>query len=314
VEIDKIRLKNLKLYKTKLVLLSFFVKRECRGITKWKENAYLSNKNQSTWVHFQTAIFRIGRKIDMDFAGKVVLVTGGSRGIGAAVVRSFSKSGADVFFTYRSARKQAKSILKEVRKEGGRIEAVQARVENASDVKLVVKKVQKEFAKIDVLVNNAGIWKRGEIGSMSEKEWDETLDINLKGTFLFCNEVVPIMKAQKGGKIINISSTAGQRGEPHYSHYAASKGGMIAFTKAIGAELARFGINVNSVAPGWVETDMTSDTLRNKRTRFEIDEAIPRGKVARPEDIAGSVLFLASDLSKHIVGATLNVNGGSVLF
>jgi 3-oxoacyl-[acyl-carrier protein] reductase len=152
------------------------------------------------------------------------------------------------------------------------------------------------------------------MGKMTEAQWDETLDINLKGSFLFCNEVVPVMRKQKGGKIINIASTAGQRGEPFYSHYAASKGGMIAFTKALGAELASENIIVNCVSPGWIHTDMTAHVLRNRKQLRDIKKLIPRGRVGTPEEVAGSVLFLASDLSNHTVGAVINVNGGSVLF
>ncbi len=248
------------------------------------------------------------------FQDKVVLVTGGSRGIGAAVAKAFAAEGAKVIITYQSRRKLAEQCASEIRQNGGECTALRADVSKASDVKKTVKRVMLNHQRIDVLVNNAGIWKKGEIGSLSENEWDQTLDSNLKGTFLFCNQVTPVMKRQKHGKIINISSTAGQRGEPFYSHYAASKGGVIAFTKSIAAELAPFNINVNSVSPGWVETDMTREVLGNVNIRPGIDEAIPRGKVATPEDITGAVLFLASEASAHIVGATINVNGGSVLF
>jgi 3-oxoacyl-[acyl-carrier protein] reductase len=183
-----------------------------------------------------------------------------------------------------------------------------------TDVRTAVRTVISHFGRIDILVNNAGIWKRGAIGSMSERQWDETLDVNLKGTFLFCNAVVPFMKKKHSGKIINIASTAGQRGEPYYSHYAASKGGMIAFTKAIAAELAPDGISANCVSPGWVFTDMTSGVLGKRKAVGPINRLIPRGRVATPEEIAGPVVYLASDLANHVVGAVLNVNGGSVLF
>jgi 3-oxoacyl-[acyl-carrier protein] reductase len=139
------------------------------------------------------------------------------------------------------------------------------------------------------------------------------LDINLKGMFLFTNEVVPIMKKQGSGKIINIASTAGQRGERFHSHYAASKGGMIAFTKSIAAELAPHNIIVNCVSPGWVATDMTARELRDPNIGEEIRRIIPRGHVATAEEIAGSVLFLASELSNHLVGSIVSVNGGAVM-
>ena len=249
-----------------------------------------------------------------EFQGKVVLITGGSRGIGAALASGFSEAGAIVALTYQNNKRLAEQCAANLKKNGGKCLIQRADVAKWSDVQKTVKKVVSEFGHIDILVNNAGIWKRGEIGDMSENEWDRTINANLKGTFLFCNEVVPHMKRQKCGKIINISSTAGQRGEPFYSHYAASKGGVIAFTKSIAAELAPFNINVNSVSPGWVETDMTRHVLSDAKNRPAIDKAIPRGRVATPEDIVGAVLFLASNSSAHIVGATINVNGGSVLF
>ena len=250
----------------------------------------------------------------IELRNKIALVTGGSRGIGSAIARAFAAAGANVVITYKSDKRAANALVKAIGELDVECLALQTSVDQRKSVSKVIKTTLRKFGKIDILVNNAGIWKRGEIGTMTDAQWDETVDTNLKGVFLFCNEVSPIMKRQGSGKIINIASTAGQRGEPFYSHYAASKGGVIAFTKSIGVELAPYGINVNSVAPGWVETDMTMKVLGDLSLRSGIDRAIPRGKVAVPEDIVGSVLFLASDLSNHIVGATINVNGGSVLF
>jgi 3-oxoacyl-[acyl-carrier protein] reductase len=250
----------------------------------------------------------------MNFVGNVALITGGSRGIGAAIAKGFALAGADVAITYRTEKKSAIRCAEEIRQKGGNCLVIQARVSSPTQVKKVIGNVLAKYGRIDILVNNAGIWKKGKIGSMSLRQWNETIETNLTGTFLFCNEVVQIMKKRKSGRIINISSTAGQRGEPFYSHYAASKGGVIAFTKAIAAELAPYNINVNSVSPGWVVTDMTEHVLGNPSKRRAIEKATPRQKVAFPEDIVGAVLFLASDLSNHVVGATINVNGGSVLF
>ncbi len=249
-----------------------------------------------------------------DLRNKIVLITGGSRGIGAAVAKGFADAGARIAITYSSNKRAALECQMEIRKRNGECIVLRANVKRLRDVRRTVEQVLSKYGRIDVLVNNAGIWKHGEIGRMTERQWDETIDINLKGTFFFCNEVAALMKMQKHGKIINISSTAGQRGEPFHSHYAASKAGVIAFTKSIAVELAPFNINVNTVSPGWVETDMTKGVLSDLVIRREIDESIPRGRIATPEDIAGSVLFLASDISKHVVGATINVNGGSVLF
>ncbi len=246
--------------------------------------------------------------------GKIVLITGGSRGIGSAVAVMMAKAGATIALTYSQRKPEAERTAHRVARCGSECLIIKANVSQSGEVRDAVNAVMNHFGRIDVLVNNAGIWKRGAIGSMTEAQWNETMDINLKGTFLFCNAVVPFMKKQKSGRIINIASTAGQRGEPYYSHYAASKGGMIAFTKAIAAELAPAGINANCVSPGWVVTDMTSSALGNRKKIGPINKLIPRGRVALPEEIAGSVVYLASDLANHVVGAVINVNGGSVLF
>jgi 3-oxoacyl-[acyl-carrier protein] reductase len=246
--------------------------------------------------------------------GKVILVTGGSRGIGAAVSLMMAKAGATVALTYSRHKEDATRTAYRIARTGGECLIMQADVSKSLDVRKTVRTVLEHFGRIDVLVNNAGVWKRGVIGRMTERQWDETMDINLKGTFLFCNAVVPVMKKQRGGKIINVASTAGQRGEPFHSHYAASKGGVIAFTKAIAAELAPHHITVNCVSPGWVDTDMASHVLHDRQQIREIKRDIPRGRVATPEEIAGPVVFLASDLADHLIGAIINVNGGSVLF
>lgn len=248
----------------------------------------------------------------INVSGKIALITGGSRGIGAAVSKLFAKAGASISLTYVSDKSSAERCAAEIRDFGQTCLVTKAAVSELMDVKKVVENTLSKFGRIDILVNNAGVWKRGEIGKMTERQWDETLDINLKGTFFFCNAVSPIMKKQRWGRIINVSSTAGQRGEAFYSHYAASKAGMIAFTKSIAVELSPYNINVNCIAPGWVDTDMTAERLCGTE-RIEIERNIPRGKVATPNDIAGAALFLASDLANHIVGATINVNGGGVL-
>ncbi|RPI01610.1 MAG: SDR family oxidoreductase [Ignavibacteriae bacterium] len=249
----------------------------------------------------------------IDLTQKVALVTGGSRGIGAAIVKILAEAGADIAFTYIADKTSAAHVESVVKKSGRRCMVLQTSVSNQKQVHSAVRKIMRRFGRIDILVNNAGIWKYGAIGRMTEDQWDETIDINLKGMFLFTNEVVPIMKKQESGKMINIASTAGQRGEAFHSHYAASKGGMIAFTKSIGAELAPHHIIVNCVAPGWVATDMSERELRDPGIGEEIRRIIPRGRVATPEEIAGSVLFLASELSNHLVGSIVSVNGGAVM-
>ncbi len=249
----------------------------------------------------------------IDLTGKVLLITGGSRGIGAATALLFARAGADVAITYRGSDSKAKEVQNEIGKLGKKCQTYKGDISKKDIVKTIVRDVQKEFGRIDVLVNNAGIWTYGEIDTMKEDVWDQTVDVNLKGTFLFCHYIVPIMKKQGGGSIINISSTAGQRGEAFHSHYAATKGGIISFTKSLSTELGRFNIRVNCVAPGWVDTDMSADTLQKQPLREEVLKSIPLGKIPTAEDIAGPILFLASRLSDHITGEILNVNGGSVL-
>ncbi len=249
----------------------------------------------------------------IDLTGKVVLITGGSRGIGAATAILFAKAGSDVAITYQGNDSRAKEVRNEIRDLGKKSQSYKGDISKNDVVKTIVHGVNEEFGGIDILVNNAGIWTYGEIETMKENVWDQTMEVNLKGTFLCCHYVVPIMKKQGGGSIINISSTAGQRGEAFHSHYAAAKGGVISFTKSLSSELGKNNIRVNCVAPGWVDTDMSADTLQREPLREEVLKSIPLGKIPTPEDIAGPILFLASELSGHITGEILNVNGGSVL-
>lgn len=249
----------------------------------------------------------------IDLSNQIALVTGGSRGIGATTAVLLAKAGANVAITYRAKKQSAQDIVRKIREIGKMGIAFQCNVESMNSCKKVIKNLKREFGKIDILVNSAGIWEYGPIAMMTPKKWERTISINLTGTFNMCHLVVPIMKHQKRGRIINVSSTAGQRGEPFYSHYASSKGGIIAFTKSIAVELIRYGIWVNCVAPGWVDTDMTSHIFKNPRSRRKIIESIPRRKIATPDEIAGPIVFLASDLSNNIIGEILNVNGGSVL-
>lgn len=249
--------------------------------------------------------------IDLD--NKVALITGGSRGIGAACAILLARAGANVVITYQKNERAANQVLKKILSLNKKAIAVKCNIENFKEVKRAVSIIIGRFHKIDILVNNAGVWTESPIENLSDKLWDETLNINLKGTMNFCKAVVPYMKKQKAGRIINISSTAGQRGEAFHSHYAASKGGVIAFTKSIAVELIKHGIYVNCIAPGWVITDMTIPYLKSQKNKVKVISSIPRGVIATPEEIAGPVLFLASDLSNNIVGEVLNVNGGSVL-
>ena len=248
----------------------------------------------------------------IDLKNKTALVTGGSRGIGRACVRFLAKAGADVAFTYNTNEQLANELCNEFT-DKNKVKSFKVNTVNDDDICNVINLVENDFGKIDILVNNAGIWEKSEIENLSLDKWNRTININLTASFLFTKYAVPIMKKNKFGRIINISSTAGQRGEAFYSHYAASKGGMIAFTKSIAGELGEYNITINSVAPGWVKTDMTKNVFRNRFEEEIIIKEIPLRKIAVPEDVAGAVVFLASDLASHLTGCIINVNGGSVL-
>ena len=244
---------------------------------------------------------------------RVALVTGGSRGIGRAAVECFAKLGANVVVNYVSDQSAADSAVREAEAEGVGALAVQADVAKTGDAKRLVNATIDKFARLDFLVCNAGIWEGGPIDEMSEDSWDRTIELNLKGTWTVCHTAVPEMKKQGFGRIVIVSSTAGQRGEANVSNYAASKGGQISFTKSLAAELGPFGINVNSVAPGWVDTDMCADAFARDGFREALEATIPVGRVAAPEDIGWPIVFLCTEWARHINGEILNVNGGSVL-
>ncbi len=249
----------------------------------------------------------------VSLAGRRVLVTGGSRGIGAASAILLARSGADVGIVYSRDAVAAGKVVDGIERAGRTGIAVRGDVRRYADCTRAVKTVQKWIGPVDILVNSAGIWEEGPIGTLTPERWKRTLEINLGGTINMIRAVVRSMKARNSGIIINIASTAGQRGEANHSHYAASKGGIIALTKSLAVELAPYGIRVNSISPGWVDTRMVSRVLDRPRLRAAIRKSIPRGRIATPDEIAGPVLFLASDLSKHLIGADLPVNGGSVL-
>jgi len=244
--------------------------------------------------------------------GKVALITGGSRGIGRATAKMFAQAGCDVAINYQSDRKSGDSIVEEALKFGIKAKAYKADVSDKSQVDDMVASAIKDFGRIDILVNNAGIWKYNPIDGMTDERLKETININLLGSFYTIMAVVPHMKKQKYGVIINVSSTAGQRGEAFHSPYAATKSGVIGLTKSLAPELVKDNIRVNCVAPGWVDTDMSRPSLESDEAE-EVLSKIPMGRVGTPEELAGPILFMASDLSTFITGEILNVNGGAVL-
>ncbi len=249
----------------------------------------------------------------LSLTDRVALVTGGSRGIGKAVVELLASLGAHVVVNYVKDEESAGDTVSIARSVGVKALAIQGDVSRIDEAERLIQQAVEHFGRIDFLICNAGIWEGGPVESISEELWDKTLDINLKGTWSVCRAAVPLMKKQRFGRIVIVSSTAGQRGEANVSNYAASKGGQISFTKSLAPELASFGINVNCVAPGWVETEMTVDDLADPATRDSINKTIPLGRVATPEEIAGPIVFLCSEWANHITGEVLNVNGGSVL-
>jgi 3-oxoacyl-[acyl-carrier protein] reductase len=246
------------------------------------------------------------------FQNRNVIVTGGSRGIGAGIVRAFMEAGANVAFNYNKNYRVSHELSESCSKHPGKIFFNECDVSDYQEVQAFVNKVIEEFGTVDILVNNAGIWEFGKIEELPVDAWRRTMQINLDSVYYFTHFVVQHMKEKKiNGNIINISSTAGQRGEPFYSHYAATKGGIISFTKSLAAELGPNGIRVNCVAPGWVRTDMTAETFA--KDEKAIKELMPLRFIPEPSDIAGPVVFLASDYARAITGEILNVNAGSVL-
>lgn len=250
---------------------------------------------------------------DLNLIGRVAVVTGGSRGIGRATVKLLATLGADVVVNYVGDAQAAETTVAIAENKGVRSFAVQADVSRLSEADRLIQETVDRLGRVDILICNAGIWQGGAVESIPEELWDRTIDINLKGTWAACRAAVPIMKQQRFGRIVIVSSTAGQRGEANVSNYAASKGGQISFTKSLGAELAEFGINVNSVAPGWVDTDMNTGVFEDQRRLDEIVQTIPQRRVATADEIAGPIVFLCTEWASNITGEVLNVNGGSVL-
>jgi len=240
-------------------------------------------------------------------AGKVAMVTGAAQGIGKAVALLLARNGADIIVADINLEK-AEETAKEIQALGRKALAVKVDVGNLDDVIRVVQTVLEEFSQIDILVNNAGINRDKLILRMTEEDWDTVLKINLKGTFNCTKAVVRHMSKQRSGKIVNIASVVGEMGNAGQANYAASKAGVIGFTKTVAREFAQRGINVNAIAPGYIETPMT-DVLAEK-VKEELRRLIPMERLGKPEDVAEAVLFLVSEASSYITGQVLNVNGG----
>ncbi len=260
----------------------------------------------------------------LSLEGKVALITGGSRGIGAAAVRLFLEAGARVAFNYRSAQAAAEALVAQA---GGpeKCAAFAQELASPEDGRALVRKTVIQFGRIDILVANHGIWESNDapISTMSDAQWRNTLAVNLDSVFGLIQAAAgamqqqaqanPLKPGEAAGNIVLVSSTAGQRGEAFHADYAASKGAIISMTKGLATELAPHGIRVNCVAPGWVSTDMSAPALSDPRSRSRVISLIPLGRPADPVEIAGPVLFLCTPLAGFMTGEIVNVNGGAVL-
>lgn len=245
--------------------------------------------------------------------GQVALVTGGSRGIGRATALRLAAAGAKIAVGYHRQHEAARQVVDEIGRAGGRAVAIGADLTSWVEAERLAGECAQRLGPIDILVANHGIWKHAPIDAMTEGDWSEMAAVNLSAVVALCHAVAGGMRARRRGCMILVSSTAGQRGEAEHAHYAATKGAIISLTKSLGAELAKDGVRVNCVAPGWVDTEMAQPALGERAGREAVERTIPLGRVARPEEIADAILFLASDLSSFVVGEILNVNGGAVL-
>ncbi len=250
----------------------------------------------------------------IDLSGQVALVTGGSRGVGAATVRLLAQAGAAVAFTFRERTDAANALVSEIGKSGAKAVAIHADVSHDDSNRQVIAQTKASFGRLDMLILNAGIWPDQDVPveSMDNTRWRRTLGVNLDGVFYGVRAGAAAM--EDGGRIVVVSSTAGQRGEAFHADYAATKGAVNAFVKSLAIELAPK-ITVNAVAPGWIDTEMSKRPYEQDGGvgKVKIAENIPLGRIATAEDIAGPILFLCSSLARHVTGEIMNVNGGAVL-
>lgn len=245
------------------------------------------------------------------FDGKSAIVTGASRGIGREIAILLGKEGARVAVNYSGSKEKAEEVVELIKQSGGDAFAIQANVSDADQVKQMIDATMENFGSIDFLVNNAGITRDNLLMRMKEDEWDDVIDINLKGVFLCTKAVTRQMMKQRAGKIVNLASIVGVIGNPGQANYVAAKAGVIGLTKTTARELATRNITVNAVAPGFITTDMTDALPEEVKTQML--GSIPLGKLGSAEDVAGAVAFLLSNDANYITGQTIHVDGGMVM-
>ena len=246
-----------------------------------------------------------------ELKGKVAVITGSSRGIGAVTALEMARQGANVVINYSSSKEKAEKVLNKVKATGSEGIIVQADISKLTEAKSLIKTAKKEFGKIDILVNNAGITRDNLLLRMKEKDWDTVMNINLKGVFNCTKAITRLMMKQRSGKIINMTSVVGIMGNAGQANYSASKAGIIGFTKSVAREMATRGITANAVAPGFIESDMTEELSED--VKEEMLSSIPLDKFGSPEDVANLICFLASDKANYINGQVINVDGGMTM-
>ncbi len=247
----------------------------------------------------------------MNLKGKSAIVTGGSLGIGTAIALKLAEFGANVAINYRKHKDEAEEVIKKVKDFGQNGMVIQADISSFTDAEKMIGDVKSEFGAVDILVNNAGINWDGVIWKMTEEQWDKVLNVNLKGYFNYIRAVAPIFREQKSGKIVNVTSINGIRGKFGQSNYSASKAGIIGLTKTVARELGKYGINVNAIAPGLIETEMIINAPENVR-QAALEEIVLK-RIGKPEEVANVAAFLCSDLSRHITGEVIKVDGGQYI-
>ncbi|AIC94867.1 3-oxoacyl-[acyl-carrier-protein] reductase [Shouchella lehensis] len=245
------------------------------------------------------------------FTGKTAIVTGASRGIGKAIALELAKNGANIIVNYAGNQAKAEEVVSEINAIGQEAVAIQTNVANEDEVKNMIKETVERFGSVDILVNNAGITKDNLVMRMKESDWDDVLDINLKGVFLCAKGVSRQMMKQRSGRIINVASVVGVLGNPGQANYVAAKAGVIGLTKTLAKEFASRNILVNAIAPGFITTDMTDELSGDAKE--ELLGQIPLGMLGEPDDVARVVRFLASDDAKYMTGQTLHVDGGMAM-